>query len=46
MLEGLPPNNATHLLRLVTDERRARAVADLRWSRRRYTSTKTITASA
>jgi len=29
MLEGLPPNNAAHLLRLVADERRARAVADL-----------------
>ena len=29
MLEGLPPNNAAHMLRLVTDERRARAVADL-----------------
>ncbi len=29
MLEGLPPNNAAHLLRLVSDERRARAVADL-----------------
>jgi len=29
MLEGLPPNNATHRLNLVTDERRARAVADL-----------------
>jgi ribosomal protein L11 methyltransferase len=29
MLEGLPPNNAAHVLRLVTDERRARAVADL-----------------
>jgi ribosomal protein L11 methyltransferase len=29
MLEGLPPNNAAHKLRLVTDERRARAVADL-----------------
>ena len=29
MLEGLPPNNATHKLRLVTDEKRARAVADL-----------------
>ncbi len=29
MLEGLPPNNATHRLTLVTDERRARAVADL-----------------
>jgi len=29
MLEGLPPNNATHLLRLAADERRARAVADL-----------------
>jgi ribosomal protein L11 methyltransferase len=29
MLEGLPPNNAAHLLRLVCDEKRARAVADL-----------------
>ena len=29
MLEGLPPNNAAHLVRLVGDERRARAVADL-----------------
>jgi ribosomal protein L11 methyltransferase len=29
MLEGLPPNNATHLMRLILDERRARAVADL-----------------
>jgi ribosomal protein L11 methyltransferase len=29
MLEGLPPNNAAHVLRLVSDERRARAVADL-----------------
>jgi ribosomal protein L11 methyltransferase len=29
MLEGLPPNNAAHLLRLVCDERRARAVVDL-----------------
>ena len=29
MLEGLPPNNAAHVMRLVTDERRARAVADL-----------------
>jgi ribosomal protein L11 methyltransferase len=29
MLEGLPPNNAAHMLRLVSDERRARAVADL-----------------
>src|SRR5580692_11586031 len=29
MLEGLPPNNASHLIRLVSDERRARAVADL-----------------
>jgi ribosomal protein L11 methyltransferase len=29
MLEGLPPNNAAHLIRLVSDERRARAVADL-----------------
>ncbi len=29
MLEGLHPNNAAHRLTLVTDERRARAVADL-----------------
>ena len=29
MLEGLPPNNAAHRLSLVTDERRARAIADL-----------------
>jgi ribosomal protein L11 methyltransferase len=29
MLEGLPPNNAAHRVRLVCDERRARAVADL-----------------
>jgi ribosomal protein L11 methyltransferase len=29
MLEGLPPNNASHMVRLVSDERRARAVADL-----------------
>src|SRR5208337_4687256 len=29
MLEGLPPNNAAHRLTLVTDERRARAVADV-----------------
>src|ERR1700758_3894684 len=29
MLEGLPPNNAAHMLRRVSDERRARAVADL-----------------
>jgi ribosomal protein L11 methyltransferase len=29
MLEGLPPNNAAHSLRLVTDEKRARAAADL-----------------
>ena len=29
MLEGLPPNNAAHMVRLVSDERRARAVADL-----------------
>ena len=27
MLEGLPPNDASHCLRLVADERRARAVA-------------------
>ena len=29
MLEGFPPNNAAHRMRLVSDERRARAVADL-----------------
>jgi len=29
MLEGLPPNNATHVMRLTIDEKRARAVADL-----------------
>ncbi len=29
MLEGLPPNNAAHLLRLVADEKLARSVADL-----------------
>ncbi|MDB5595993.1 MAG: prmA [Hyphomicrobiales bacterium] len=29
MLEGLPPNNAAHLMRLVTDEDTARRVADL-----------------
>ena len=29
MLEGLPPNNAAYMMRLVSDERRARAVADL-----------------
>ena len=29
MLEGLPPNNAAHLLRLVCGEQEARAVADL-----------------
>jgi ribosomal protein L11 methyltransferase len=29
MLEGLPPNNAAHRMTLVTDEPRARAVADL-----------------
>ena len=29
MLEGLPPNNAAHLMRLLIDEKRARAVADL-----------------
>jgi ribosomal protein L11 methyltransferase len=29
MLEGLPPNSAAHMIRLVSDERRARAVADL-----------------
>lgn len=29
MLEGLPPNGASHVLRLSTDEGRARAVADI-----------------
>ncbi len=29
MLEGLPPNGASHMLRLVCDEQRARAVADI-----------------
>src|SRR5579863_7169428 len=29
MLEGLPPNNAAHMMRLTCDEARARAVADL-----------------
>ena len=29
MLEGLPPNNAAHMLRLTLDAKRARAVADL-----------------
>ncbi len=29
MLEGLPPNNAAHLIRLVCDEPTARAVADI-----------------
>ncbi len=29
MFEGLPPNNAAHCVRLVSDEKRARAVADL-----------------
>ena len=29
MLEGLPPNGAAHMMRLVSDEARARAVADL-----------------
>src|ERR1700691_4987076 len=29
MLEGLPPNNATHMMRLTIDGARARAVADL-----------------
>jgi ribosomal protein L11 methyltransferase len=29
MLEGLPPNNASHVLRLVCDERRARAIVDI-----------------
>jgi ribosomal protein L11 methyltransferase len=29
MLEGLPPNNAAHMMRLICDETRARAIADL-----------------
>jgi ribosomal protein L11 methyltransferase len=29
MLEGLPPNNAAHVMRVTLDESRARAVADL-----------------
>ena len=29
MLEGLPPNNAAHVFRLICDEKAARAVADL-----------------
>jgi len=29
VLEGLPPNNASHLLRVTIDEARARAIADL-----------------
>lgn len=29
MLEGLPPNNAAHVMRVTLDENRARAVADL-----------------
>jgi ribosomal protein L11 methyltransferase len=29
MLEGLPPNNAAHMMRLVCDEQSARAIADL-----------------
>jgi ribosomal protein L11 methyltransferase len=29
MLEGLPPNNAAHMMRLQIDETRARAIADL-----------------
>jgi ribosomal protein L11 methyltransferase len=29
MLEGLPPNNAAHVMRVTLDETRARAVADL-----------------
>jgi ribosomal protein L11 methyltransferase len=29
MLEGLPPNNAAHMMRLQCDEARARAIADL-----------------
>ena len=29
MLEGLPPNTAAYMMRLVCDESRARAIADL-----------------
>jgi ribosomal protein L11 methyltransferase len=29
MLEGLPPNNATHIMRLVCSEAQARAIADI-----------------
>ena len=29
MLEGLPPNGASHVLRLTCDEQRARSVADI-----------------
>ncbi|MEJ1938413.1 hypothetical protein WDZ92_50095, partial [Nostoc sp. NIES-2111] len=29
MLEGMPPHNPTHLMRLVTDELTARRVADV-----------------
>lgn len=29
MLEGLPPNSATHLMRLVCDEQTARSIADI-----------------
>ena len=29
MLEGLPPNNAAHVMRLRCDETRARAIADI-----------------
>src|ERR1700719_908196 len=29
MLEGLPPNNAAHVMRLVNDERPSHSVADL-----------------
>jgi ribosomal protein L11 methyltransferase len=29
MLEGLPPNNAAHMMRVTCDEARARAIADL-----------------
>ena len=29
MLEGLPPNGASHVLRLICDQRRARAIADI-----------------
>jgi glutamate/tyrosine decarboxylase-like PLP-dependent enzyme len=29
MLEGLPPNNAAHMLRLITEEEPARQIADV-----------------